>query len=94
MATSLLRNVRTMDVGRLMGAAILVGLLACTDRDDRSRSPAPLPDALAVSGPMEIETGQVPIADVASAIKAGLDNGRDPVFRSLTLVEREELTTL
>lgn len=31
---------------------------------------------------------------MASSIRAGLDNGRDPGFRSLTPVEREELTTL
>lgn len=43
---------------------------------------------------MRIETVQVPIADVASAIKAGLDYGRDAGWGSLTSSESKEVRAL
>ena len=47
-----------------------------------------------MSGPLAIAAVQGPIAEVASAIKAGLDHGRDPALGSLTRLERQELTAL
>jgi murein L,D-transpeptidase YcbB/YkuD len=97
MTTSLLRIARRMDARRFVGAGMLVGLLGCTDGDDRSRQPAPpvpLPAASAVSAPIEIETVHVPVAEVASAIKAGLDQGHEAAFGALTSAERTQLRAL
>lgn len=82
---------------RLMGATMLVGLLGCTDGGDRTRppdSPVPLPAALAASRPMAIATVQVPVADVASAITAGLDHDRDAALSSRSASEGKELRAL
>ena len=86
---------RSMGVRRLTGVGILIGLLACTDRAARpSPPPSPSPEPPALPGRSEIAAVQVPIAAVASAIKAGVDNGRDPALGSITPAERKELTAL
>jgi len=96
--SSLLRSVRLMDGSRLIGAAMLVGLVGCTDGDDRWRPPAPppvpLPAASTVSAPLAIQTAHVPVADVASAIKAGLDHAHEAALGALTSAERKELRAL
>lgn len=84
-----------MGVRRLTGIAILIGLLACTDRAARPSSQAsPSPESSALPASFQVAVAQVPIADVAFAIKAGVDSGRDPAIGSFTPAERKELTTL
>ena len=74
---------RSMGLRRLTGVGILIGLLACSDHA-APPSPSPSSEPSALAGSSQIAAVHMPIAAVASAIKAGVDNGREPALGSFT----------
>ena len=77
-----------MDLGRPIGAAMLLGILACADC---SATPDPPPKA-SVAARAAFTVDQTPVAEVSAEIQRAVAG--DPALGGLTRVEREQLAAL
>ena len=80
-----------MELGRLTCAAMLFGLLACTDL---SATSAPSPSTSLAAARPEVTAHQVLAPNLASAIRAAINGDRNSLHGLLTPAEREQLTAL
>lgn len=77
------------------GCAVLIMLMAVTDRSAAPASTVSLPSEPLSHEPSSAPaTVQIPIDAVAVAIRAGIERGSDAAHLSLTKVERQELVAL